>query len=384
MLKKNIAIAVGLAISFGACAKSSTTNWDSDIVENYLGAKKGSMIEKMSDVENNSRWYSTVRLYTGARATDEQRDELFLQGNLRLRGKTMLTDDIGIVGDFWLRAHEAYINKDGNTVSTFSGEWGGAGDAGDAIKWEQFRTGFESDKFGALVFAKFTATWTPFVTDIGVQGLNDTQGDAGGKNADKVVYKHQLDNNIFLNSSYDMRSEITGFDIGYQTADTYSYLQDSYGVYLSAHNGQPGLENGAGNFIIGNVDLASNIEADTGLNRHSDSQYTYSIAGYKQIGYKHRMAANIAYSDRTESVDAIKARGFTTGGLGLSATASYQMFADGFEGLSPVITVSHDEFGDTVAPEVKYYFKPNLVATLAHVINTDGADITKLEFQADF
>lgn len=378
MNKRKLTVLIPLLLSAGAFAKSPTTNWDSDVVENYLAPGKGNTVAKLSDVDNNSRWYSTVRLKSGLHFRDDSRKQFLLQGNLRLRGKTMLTDDIGYIGDFWLQAQENYVETDAGVQNPLEGE------LDDSIKWEQFRTGFESDTLGALMFAKHTATWGIFVTDIGVQGLYDTQGDVGAKNADKLIYKHQLDNNLFINASYDMHSEITGLDLGYQTADIYSYTPDSYGVYFSVHNGQPMLENGAGDFLIGNVDTTTDIKSDSVFNRHDDSQYTYSISGYRQIGFEHKFAANISYSDRDESVDVIKANGVTTGGLGLSATASYQMFAEGFTGFSPILTVSHDEFGSTIAPEVQYFFKPYVRAWIAHVINTDGDDITKLEFQADF
>ncbi|MDW6005224.1 hypothetical protein [Vibrio mangrovi] len=385
MDKKKLVVLVSLLLTSGAYAKSPTTNWDSDVVENYLSANKGSEISKISDVENGSRWYATVRLKGNMQHSYEEqgkldRDNGYLQGNLRLRGKTMLTDDIGFIGDFWLKVQENYRKTDGQTTNEFNGA------LEDTVKWEQFRTGFESDRFGALMLAKHTATWGIFVTDIGVQGLYDTQGDAGAKNSNKIIYKHQLDNNIFINASYDTESDIVGMDLGYQTADIYAYMPDSYGVYFSVHNGQPMLENGDGTYIIGNVDTSSNIESDTGRNRHSESLYTYSVEGYKQFGMKHKIAANMAYSKKAagESAADIEEAGFATEGLGWSATATYQMFPDNFVGFSPIVTVSQDEFGSTLAPELQYFIKPYMRVWVAHVMNSSGQDVTKLEFQFDF
>ena len=381
MNKKKLTVLIPILLSTGALAKSPTTNWDSDVVENYL--HQGNEVTKLTDTDNRSRWYSTVRFRARSQYKTEdgsKKDQInsFLQGNLRLRGKSMMTDDTGFFGDFWLKAQENYVKVDDQTTNSFTGR------LNDSIGWEQFRFGFESNALGALMLAKHTATWAMFASDIGALGLNNGQGDMGGKNEDKIIYKHHFDNNLFVNASYDCDSDITGFDLGYQTADIYSYMPDSYGIYLSTHNGQPGLENGADNWILGNVDNTTNIESDSGLNRHDDSQYTYTLAGFKQIGIKHRYAANVSYSDRTESVDEIKARGFTTGGLGLSASASYQMFPDNFHGFSPIITVAQDEFGTTVAPELQYFIKPYMRAWVVYNYESDGQDMARVEFQADF
>ncbi len=382
MKKKTLTLLIPLLLTAGVNAKSSTNVWDSDVVENYLS--QGSEISKISDLDNNSRWYATVRLKGNgeyAQGNDQQdRESAFLQGNLRLRGKSMLTDEIGFVGDFWLKVQENHRKVGGDTVNNFEG------DVEDTVIWEQFRLGFESDKYGALMLAKHTATWSLFATDIGVQGLFDTQGDAGAKNSDKIIYKNQFDNNLFLNASYDTQSYIMGLDIGYQTSDFYAYAPDSYGIYLSAHNGQPMLENGAGNYILGNSDPAGTVKLDTGLARNSNTEYTYSLVGYKQFGMKHKVAVNLSYSDMAsdESADLIESRGYATEGLGLSGTASYQMFPDGFTGFSPVLTASQDEFGSTLAPELQYFIKPYMRVWVAHVFNSSGQDVTKAEFQFDF
>lgn len=217
---------------------------------------------KLAIIENDSRWYAAVRLKGNAQyAQGSSKPDVesgYLQGNLRLRGKTMLFGDTGFVGDFWLKVQENYRNVDGETVSNFEG------DLEDNVRWEQFRFGLESDRYGALMLAKHTSTWALFATDFGYQGLYDTQGDAGGKNSDKIIYKNQFDNNLFLNASYDTQSYIMGVDLGYQTADIYAYAPDSYCIYLSAHNGQPMLENGYGNYILGNSNPNGKVNSDTG------------------------------------------------------------------------------------------------------------------------
>ncbi|ASA56536.1 hypothetical protein [Vibrio gazogenes] len=384
MKKKTLTILIPLLLSSAAYAKSDTNPWDSDVVENYLNPNKGAEISKISDPDNNSRWYATVRLKGNAEIargdSAKNRESAYLQGNLRLRGKTMLTNDVGFIGDFWLKVQENHRRVDGVTVSNFEG------DLEDRVLWEQFRFGFESDEYGALMLAKHTATWSVFATDIGVQGLYDTQGDAGVKNSDKIIYKNQFDNNLFLNASYDTQSYIMGVDLGYQTADFYSYAPDSYGVYVSAHNGQPTLENGAGNFIMGNANPNGKVNSDSGRPRNSKSEYTYSLVGYKQFGFKHKVAANISYSKMAsnESASLIESRGYATKGLGLSGTVSYQMFPDGLTGFSPVVTVSQDEFGTTAAPELQYFIKPYMRVWAAHVFNSSGQDVSKVEFQFDF
>ncbi|EGQ8194979.1 hypothetical protein [Vibrio parahaemolyticus] len=382
MKKKTLILVIPLLLAAGAHAKSDTNPWDSDVVENYLS--KGSEITKISNIENDSRWYATVRLKGNALyAQGSSKPDVesgYLQGNLRLSGKTMLFSDTGFVGDFWLKVQENYRNVDGETVNNFEG------DLEDNVRWEQFRFGLESDKYGALMLAKHTATWAFFANDIGYQGLYDTQGDAGGKNSDKIIYKNQFDNNLFLNASYDTQSYIMGADLGYQTADIYAYAPDSYGIYLSAHNGQPMLENGYGNYIFGNSNPNGKVNSDTGLNRDSTSNLTYSLTGYTQVAMRHKLAANISYSDMADDEDAdlIEDQGYATAGLGLSVTASYQMIPEGFSGLSPVVTLSQDEFGTTFAPELQYFFKPYMRVWAVHVFNSGGQDVTAVEFQLDF
>lgn len=384
MKKALLAVVVSSMMSSACFAQSDTTTWQSDVVENYLSPNKGNEITKLTNSENGSRWYGTVRLKGSgqylAKSDDKNDKEIaHLQGKLRLRGKTNFTDDLGFVGDFWMKAQENYNAEDGETTNSFSGS------LDDRVDWEQFRFGIESDIYGALMLAKHTATWALFTTDMGVQGLNDTQGDAGGKNSNKIIYKNQFDNNLFVNGSYDADSDIIGLDLGYQTSDIYAMLPDSYGFFVSAHNGQPSLENGANNMIVGNVDTTSSIKSDTARNRHSRTQYSYTLAGYKQFAMQQKITANISYSEMAsgETAHSIKQRGYTEGGLGLSATASYQYFPSNFVGWSPIITVSQDEFGTTLAPELQYFFTPYMRVWSAYIYNSDGQDVAKLEFQID-
>ena len=247
MKKSNIAtFVVTTLIACSSFAKSPTTLWTSDVVEDYQNPKKASTVVQLTD-NDGSRWYYTARIKGGFDSIYgsglAQKDHTALEGNLRIRGLTKLNNDVGIVGDFWLKGKENYTEKDHHVIDSYN-------DGDDKVTWEQYRLGLENDQLGALLYAKYTATMGVFTTDMGTQGLNDTQGDAGGKNAEKLIYKNQFDNNLFINATYDLRSDIVGADIGYQTADMYSFIPNAYGVYLSAHNGQPMLENGQGRRMI--------------------------------------------------------------------------------------------------------------------------------------
>ncbi|MDV5171605.1 hypothetical protein [Photobacterium rosenbergii] len=365
-------------------AKSPTTTWDSDIVENYLNQNKGATLNFLTDLDNDSRWYFTGRLKSGIAiagesGSDPDQQRAYVDANLRLRGKSMITDDIGFVGDFWLKAIENYTRVDGETVNSFDG-------FDDHTRWEQFRFGLEHEKWGSLLYAKHTTTWALFVMDMGSQGLYFAQGDAGGKNAEKIIYKNQFDNNLFLNASYDTSSRISGLDIGYQTSDLYSYLPDSYGAYFSVHNGQPAVDNGYGKTYVGNVDPYGKYKSDTANPRKYDDLYTYSLSAFKQFAGKHRLATVLAYSkmDDDDSVEMIEQRGYAEGGLGFSSEVGYQYLPAGGKGFSPLLTAAYTEFGESITPELQYWFMPGNRIWLAHTFNSHGRNVTRLEYQWDF
>ena len=383
MLKKNIAIAVGLAISFGASAKIEGSQNDGNWVDNYLNPNKGSEVKSLTNIDEGSRWYYNARVKGSFSHTYESGGQVdindtYLDGFLRLRGKSMLTEDVGFFGDFWLKARERVTSEDGEETREFDY-------FDDETMWNHFIFGFESNKYGSLSIGKHTATWALFSADIGVQGLMDSQMDAAGKDGGKLFYKASFDNNLFIHASHDVESEIHGVDIGYQNSNIYPYRAGAYGMYFSAHNGQPMLQNGT-SWIVGNANPNASIESDTSLARNKDDLYTYSLSGFGQVGWEHRFAAILAYSemDDADSADIIKNRGYALGGLGFSATASYAHYPVGFKGLSQVITVSNDEFGTTVAPQLDYYFQPGLKVSVAHVMNSNAQDTSKLEFQYDF
>jgi len=381
---KTATLILSVLITSVSYAKSPTAVWTSDVVEDYLNPKKGTTIETISDVENGSRWYltgrvkGTVESIYGSDKVEKQTESI--APSFRLRGYTKLTDDIGFVGDLWLQAKEIYKEVDHKNKNNWNG-------FEDSSTVEQYRFGFESDKAGALYYGKYAATQGTFTTDMGVEGLYDVQGDAGGKSGEKVIYKSHFDNNMFTYASYDINSSIHGFDIGYQLADMYDFVPNGFGVYFSMHNGQPMLENGAGSFIIGNVDINSSADnSDTTYARAHENLYTYQLSGYKNFGVQHKIVGNIAYSpmDSGETKEAIAKRGYTTGGLGGSASIGYQYIPKGFKGFSPVLFFSHDQFGEAFTPEIQYWFKPSLRVWLAESIQSGGQDMTKLEFQWDF
>lgn len=384
MKKSNIAtFVVTTLIACSSFAKSPTTLWTSDVVEDYQNPKKASTVVQLTD-NDGSRWYYTARIKGGFDSIYgsglAQKDHTALEGNLRIRGLTKLNNDVGIVGDFWLKGKENYTEKDHHVIDSYNG-----GD--DKVTWEQYRLGLENDQLGALLYAKYTATMGVFTTDMGTQGLNDTQGDAGGKNAEKLIYKNQFDNNLFINATYDLRSDIVGADIGYQTADMYSFIPNAYGVYLSAHNGQPMLENGAGKYLIGNIDVTSSTKnSDTNFARAHSDLLTYTLSGYKFFDLRGKLVGNISYSemDSGETAEKIATRGYTTGGLGYSATVGYQIIPEGFKGFAPILIASYDQYGETLAPQLEYWFKPSLRTWISHAFNSSGQDMTKLEFQWDF
>lgn len=369
-----------------ANAKSPTNTWDSDVVENYLSPKKGSTLnaDALTNLEDKSRWYSTYRVKGGYKNEDKTHTEM-LQLNARLRGKTYVTDNIGIIGDFWFRAQENYARKDGKTINDFD-------DLDERTTWEQYRFGFEHDDFGALMYGKHTATWSFFTVDMGSQGLLDTQGDAGVKNAGKFLYKKQFDNNLFLAGSYDRTSKIYGIDIGYQEVDLYNFKPGAFGVYASLHNGQPSITVGSKS-IVGNVNHQKTLagktkNADSIFARDDESMFTYSVAGFKNFGSEYRLVGQAAYSerDKSESKDVIKARGWAKGGLGTSASMGIQKFPQTPSGFSYILYNTWDEFsGSSVTPQLEYWFgSPSLRAWISYTWEDHADDITRIEFQWDF
>jgi hypothetical protein len=378
-MNKNLMLVVALSSSMSINALAKNKN-DGNWIENYLDKNNGSELSQFTDYENNSRWYYNLRLHALSAvgsSTDNHSNQL--EASLRLRGKTMFTDDLGFTADLWIKAQENYNTLDGETVNEYD-------DLDEDATWENFIVGVESNKYGALVYAKHTANWSVFATDIGMHGANNIQGEAGGKNAGKIIYKNHFDNNLFIHTSYDLNSKIIGLDLGYQTDNIYPFRADSYGVYFSVHNGQPFLNSGFNSSIIGNVDTDSKTKSDTDYNRHSDDLLTYSLSGYKQFGVKGRAGAVVAYSDREDDVskDVIRERGYTEGGLGLSVSVSYQYLPDGFTGWAPGVTASHDEFNDKFIPLVQYFITPQIRVWGGHVFVSNGANSTQIEFQADF
>ena len=226
--------------TMNSIAKNNDGNW----IENYLDPNNGSEISRFTDYDNNSRWYYNLRFQGKmdvASTTDDTAS--LLEASLRLRGKTMFTDDLGFTGDFWLKAKEHYTTVDGEETDEYD-------DLDEGAAWENLIFGIESDRFGSLVYAKHTATWAGLVADIGNYGVQNIQADAGAKNAGKIIYKNHFDNNLFVHASYDYNSEIHGLDIGYQTANIYPFRPDTYGIYVSAYNGQPFLNLGYNSVIL--------------------------------------------------------------------------------------------------------------------------------------
>lgn len=374
-----------LAAAGASHAKSPTNTWDSDVVENYLAPKKGATIQVpfMTNPEEKSRWYSTYRVKSGYKNVGDL-DQAFLQLNARLRGKTYVTDELGIIGDFWFKAQENYARVDGNTTNHYD-------DLDEKLSWEQFRFGVEHDTLGALMYGKHAATWSFFAVDMGSQALYDTQADAGQKNAGKIMYKNQFDNNLFINASYDTDSGIYGADIGYQDVDLYNMTPNTIGLYASVHNGQPSILIG-NKYITGNVDItkagSKHDNSDTGFARADENLLTYSVAGFKNFESGYRLVGQAAYSEMNddEDKDTIRKQGWAEGGLGFSATAGIQTIPANFTGLSYILYNTYDEIsGFSVTPQLEYWFgSPNMRAWISYTWEEDDEDTTRIEFQWDF
>lgn len=371
--------------SFSLHAANTGRLWDSDVAENYLNEKKGSTISApvLTNMDKDSRWYATFRVKGGYYNENKLHRE-YLQLNGRLRGKTYVADKIGVIGDFWFKGQENYSRKNGETLQKFD-------DFDDKTQWEQYRFGIEHDDFGALMYGKHTATWSFFAVDMGSQGLLDTQADAGGKNAGKFLYKKHFDNNLFLAGSYDRRSKISGIDVGYQTADLYSFRPGDYGIYASVHNGQPMVSVGSKS-VIGNVDI---IKTRQGSFKNSDSLYarddtglyTWSLAAYSNINSEYRIASQVAWSkrDKEESLDEIRQRGWAKKGLGFSGNLAVQKFPGQPTGFSYILYNSWDEIGHAgITPQVEYWFGGGLRAWVSWTWEEKADDVTRVEFQWDF
>lgn len=387
-MKKQLSCVMFLMVSIAQpdtifAAESVDNTWDT-VVENYLSSNKGSTIEKFTDLSKNSRWYATFRTKAGY-LNENKRNAEYLQLHGRLRGKTYFSERNAFIGDFWLRGQENYSRLNGQTINEFN-------DFDDSVKWEQFIVGISNDDIGAFMYGKHTATWSIFAGDMGSQGMLDSQADAGLKNAGKFLYKKHFPNNLFLAGSYDRTSKIYGVDIGYQTADIYSFKPGGYAIYASAHNGQPTVMAGSTN-IIGNVDIQATNRgdiknSDSTYARADTSLYTYIISGYYNIDNKYRIVGQTAWSkrDKSESKDVIKERGWAKGGLGHSATLGAQIFPKNASGLSYILYNSWDEIGRTsITPQLEYWFgSPKLRAWLSWTWEEKSDDITRIEFQWDF
>ncbi|MFC3022943.1 hypothetical protein ACFODT_03750 [Vibrio zhugei] len=379
-MKTLLSTSIILALSSVSVAAHSAPHDDGNWIESYADPNYGSTLEQFTDLDNNSRWYYNLRLQGTASAGESlDTNANKIEASLRLRGKTMFTDDLGFMGDFWLKARENYNQQDGVTTNAYD-------DLDEDAAWENLIFGIESNKYGAIAYAKHTSNWAIFAADMGMHGQFNIQGEAGGKNAGKIIYKNFFANNLFVHTSYDRNSDIVGLDIGYQTANIYPFYPDSYGIYASVHNGQPSLNNGYQKTIIGNVDPSKDIKSDTDLNRHSEDLYTYSISGYKQFGMNGRFGSVLAYSERDdgETKREIRARGYTKGGLGFSASATYQYFPDNIQGWGAAVTASHDEFSDQFVPQVYYWFHPQMRMWAGHVFTSHGEESTQIEFQIDY
>lgn len=387
MKNKILLLSIGASIitSFNLYADNNKRLWDSDVVEDYLNPKKGSTVASplLTDLKKDSRWYATFRVKGGYYNQDTLHRE-YIQGNARLRGKTYFTEKAAVIGDFWFKAQENYSRRDGVTVQKFN-------DFDDQVLWEQYRFGIEHDDYGAFMFGKHTATWSFFSVDMGSQGLMDTQADAGGKNAGKFLYKKHFDSNLFLSGSYDRVSKISGIDVGYQTADVYSFRPNDYGIYASMHNGQPMVSMGS-KAIVGNVDISNtrlgNLKnSDSAYAREDTHLYTYSLSGYKNISNKYRVVGQTAWSKRddSESIKEIRERGWAKKGLGYSGTVGIQTIPENYKGFSYIMYNSWDEIGHTsITPQVEYWFGGGLRAWVSWTWEEIADDITRVEFQWDF
>ncbi|HCD0607976.1 TPA: hypothetical protein M8T80_003663 [Salmonella enterica subsp. enterica serovar Infantis] len=364
-------------ISFNTSAQSPTTNWTSVLVGDYLNPKRGSEL-KISEPANGERWYFNGSL-KGGYHTSETYHKYYSDIMFRVRGAKKLNDDYLFVADLRLDTKENYVRKNGQTVNHYNG-------MDDNTLIDQYRVGFESLTYGAFLYGKYTANTVPFFADIddSVKGMYLTQGEGGGKNADKFMYKNHFDNNLFVFGSYDQKSHIWGFDIGYQSADVYSKLPDSHGVYFSMHNGQPMLEIGSFTHIYGNVNKNKNINSDTKYNRDSESLYTYSLSGYYQLANRHRFMFNSSYSKKEDENDLIIKRGYTKKGLGHSAVAGYQLYPESGRGFSPLLMVSYTEFSNSIIPQLQYWFSPRFKVWGAYSLNSGQPDAIKLEAKYSF
>ncbi|ENK2567949.1 hypothetical protein AB3B53_003194 [Salmonella enterica] len=387
-MKKIIIPLLGLFVITNAgytFAVNKNRLWDSDVVEDYLNKNKGATISSpvLTNPNADSRWYGTFRV-KGSYMNENKLHQEALELGARLRGKTYIADKIGIIGDFWFKGTETYARDHGETIKPFD-------DLDDKTKWEQYRFGIERDDLGAFMYGKHTATWSFFTMDMGAQGLLDTQGDAGGKNAGKFLYKKQFDNNLFLAASYDHKSKIAGMDIGYQTADLYSFRPNDYGFYLSGHNGQPMVMVG-NKAIIGNVDIdathrGDNDNADTDYARNDTGLITWAASGYANIGSDYRVVGQMAWSDMDDSDtrEKIKERGWAKKGVGYSANLGIQVIPKGYKGFSYILYNSWDQIGYTsITPQIEYWFGNGLRAWVSYTWEEVSDDITRIEFQWDF
>lgn len=364
-------------------ADKDVNQWD-PVVENYLSPEKGATLEPFTNLEKSSRWYSTFRV-KGGYLNDNKRDAGYLQLHGRLRGKSYFSESNALIGDFWLRGQEHYHRLKGKTIDEFN-------DFDDNAAWEQFIIGISNDNFGALMYGKHTATWGIFAGDLGSQGMLDSQADAGLKNAGKFLYKNHFPTNLYLAASYDRVSKIYGIDIGYQTADIYSFKPDSYAVYYSVHNGQPTISTGSSP-VVGNVNIGATKRgdiknSDSNYARADSSLYTHIISAYYQNSNNYRIVGQTAWSkrDKNESKSLIKSRGWAKGGLGHSAALGLQVFPEYGSGLNYIVYNSWDEIGGaSVTPQLEYWFgSPKLRAWLSWTWEEKSDDITRIEFQWDF
>ena len=375
---------IGMAILLSTGSAFAAQHGDSDVAIGFMNPKQGATVSQLYDKDNLSRWFATFRVkgsYKNFESVHDYQD--YVQLNARLRGKTYITDRIGIIGDFWFRATENYRSKDGVTVNPYD-------DFDEGAKWEQYRFGIEDDYFGSLIYGKHTATWALFAVDLGANSLYRTQGDAGNKNSGKFIYKNQFHNNLFLNASYDRQSHIVGFDIGYQTADIYSYRPNDFGIYLSAHNGQPMIgASYATKTVIGNVDIheTDKSNSDSNYARNKSNLYTYSLSGFYNYENYAKLAFNLAYSEMAddESASLIRERGWASEGLGFSGTLVGEYYPSGLNGIGAALQYTYDEiFGNSVTPQITYWFKPGLRAWIAYDIEEKSDNVLFAEFQWDF
>lgn len=378
-MKNHLIIMTLITVSFNISAKSPTTTWTSVLVGDYLNPKTGNEL-KVSDPKNGSRWYFNGAL-KGEYNTSETYHKYYSDIMFRVRGAEQLTNDYLFVADLRLDTKEKHIRKKGQTTDHYNG-------MDDTTIIDQYRVGFESLTYGAILYGKYTANIVPFIADVdgSVKGMYMVQGDGGGKNADKFMYLSQFENNVFIYGSYDQRSHIWGFDVGYQTANSYSGLPDSHGFYFSMHNGQPSLEIGSFTNIYGNVNNNSHINSDTKYKRNSNSLYTYSLTSYYQIARRHRLMFNMSYSKKDDSeskYDIIK-KGYTKGGLGRSAIASWQIYPENAHGFSPMLMASHTEFSNSITPQLQYWFSPKFILWSSYSLNSGQPDAIKLGTKYSF